>query len=151
MWLNCSSLVLQGALLTRRFFPRISKKKKHVQRSRLTKSMRDRGDIPYAQTVLASGWRRKHKTLPKGLQLSLSSSQEHVKGHRRLCRIDGSTNFEDLVQAVHPDLLKANHNTFDGRGILAPTDASIPNQRIRSSHAAWRSTAREKFRLDRRP
>ena len=34
-------------------------------------------------------------------------------------------NFEDLVKAVYPDILQVNHNTFDYRGILAPTNDSI--------------------------
>ena len=42
-----------------------------------------------------------------------------------MCQINGTTIFEDLVQALYPDLLQVNHNAFDDRGILAPTNDSI--------------------------
>ena len=46
-------------------------------------------------------------------------------GSKHTCQIKGTTNFEDLIQAVYPDLLQVNHNNFDDRGILAPTNDSI--------------------------
>ena len=100
---------------------------KHVQRFRLTQSMRDRGDISYAKTVLAVGEGDiEPVTLSDGSTvIPLEHTSKDSAGSEHVCQINGATNFEDLVQAVYPDLLQVNHNKFDDRGILAPTDDSI--------------------------
>ncbi|CAN0162147.1 unnamed protein product, partial [Ectocarpus sp. 12 AP-2014] len=33
--------------------------------------------------------------------------------------------FEDLIEKIYPDLLKANHNIYNDRGIRAPTNDNI--------------------------
>ena len=100
---------------------------KHVQRFRLTKSMRDRGDIPYAQTVLAVGEGGiEPTTLADGSTvIPLMHTTKNPNGSKHTCQIKGTTNFEDLIQAVYSDLLQVNHNNLDDRGILAPTNDSI--------------------------
>ena len=100
---------------------------KHVQRFRLTKSMRDRGGIPYAKIVLAVGEGDiEPVTLSDGSTVTpLKHTSEDPAGSEHVCQINGTTNFEDLVEAVYPDLSQVNHNTFDDRGILAPTNDSI--------------------------
>ena len=57
--------------------------------------------------------------------IPLKHASKDSAGSELVCQINGNTNFEDLVQAVYPDLLQVNHNKFDDRGILAPTDDSI--------------------------
>ena len=88
--------------------------------------MRDRGGIPYAETVLADGGGNVEPILlPDGSTvIPLKRSSTDTDGSQRVCQINGTTNFEDLVQAVYPDLLQVNHNTFDDRGILAPINDS---------------------------
>ena len=100
---------------------------KHVQRFRLTKSMRDRGDIPYAKTVLAVGEGDVEPvTLSDGSTvIPLEHTSKDSAGSKHVCQINGTTNFENLVQAVYTDLLQVNHDTFDDRGILAPTNDCI--------------------------
>ncbi|CAN0000108.1 unnamed protein product [Ectocarpus sp. 12 AP-2014] len=69
-----------------------------VHRFRLTKCMRDKDDIPCAKPVL------------------LSFANED--GSETTCSTAGTTEFEDLVHKVYPDLLEANHNNiFNDRGI----------------------------------
>ena len=102
---------------------------KHVQRFRLTKSMRDRGDIPYAKRVLqvaaGEGDVEQVTLSDSSTVIPLEHTSKDSAGSEHVCQINGTTNFEDLVQAVYPDLLQVNHNTFDDRGTLAPTNDSI--------------------------
>ena len=74
---------------------------------------------------------------------------KHRDDSKHTCQAKGTTNFEDLIQAVYPDLLQVNHNNFDDRGILliAPTKDSIDEiNEFFPIHVARRSTAREEFR-----
>ena len=100
---------------------------KHVQRFRLTKSMRDRGDIPYAKIVLAVGEGGiEPVTLSDGSTvIPLKHTSKDSAGSKHVCQINGTTNFEDLIQAVYPYILQGDHNTVGDRGILAPTNDSI--------------------------
>ena len=100
---------------------------KHVQRFRLTKSMRDRGDIPHAKIVLAVGESDiEPVTISDGSTATpLKYTSKDSAGSEHVCQTNGTTNFEDLVQAVYPDILQVNHSKFDDRGILAPTNDNI--------------------------
>ncbi|CAN0525387.1 unnamed protein product, partial [Laminaria digitata] len=89
--------------------------------------MRDKNDLPDAKTVLAVG---EGAIAPvtladgtHGIPLQHTSTQED--GTVTTCTIDSTTNFEQLVQTIYPDLLTANHNTYNDRGILAPTNDNI--------------------------
>lgn len=94
--------------------------------------MRDKDDIPYAKTVLAVG---DGKNLNQFFVLADGTAaiplQPTVKNH------DGSETtcmyvqspvqrkLEDLIERVYPDVLEANHNIYNDRGILAPTHDNI--------------------------
>ncbi|CAN0504558.1 unnamed protein product [Laminaria digitata] len=99
----------------------------HVHRFRLTVSMRDKNDLPYAKTVLAVGEGAiAPVTLSDGTHgIPLQHTITQEDGTVTTCTIDSSTNFEQLVQTIYPDLLTANHNTYNDRGILAPTNDNI--------------------------
>ena len=75
--------------------------------------MGDRGDVPYAQTVLAVGEGDVEPvTLSDGSAvIPLKHTFKDTDGSEHVCQINGTTSFEDLVQAVHPDILQVNHNT----------------------------------------
>lgn len=100
---------------------------KHVQRFRLTVSMTDKDDFPYAKTVLAVGEGKIEPVLlDDGTDaIPLKHTVTNDDGSETTCSIAGTTNFEDLVDAVYPDLLDVNHNTYNDRGILAPTNDNI--------------------------
>ena len=55
--------------------------------------------------------------------IPLKHTSKDSAGSEHVCQINGTTNFEDLVQALY--ILQVNHNTFDDRGMLAPTNDSI--------------------------
>ena len=57
--------------------------------------------------------------------IPLKHTSKDSAGCEHVCQINETTNFEELVQAVYPDFLQVNHNTFDDRGILAPTNDGI--------------------------
>ena len=99
----------------------------HVTRFRLTVSMRDKDDLPYAQTVLAIGEGKIQPILlPDGsTAIPLKHNLINHDGASTTCSIQGTTNFEDLIAAVYPDLLEVDHNTYNDRGILAPTNDNI--------------------------
>ena len=67
--------------------------RKHVQRFRLTKSTRDRGDIPHAQTVLAVGERGIAPiNLSDGFTvIPLKHTTKNPDGSEKMCRISGTT------------------------------------------------------------
>ena len=105
-----------------------SQRWKHVQRFRLIKSMRVRGDIPYAKVVLAVGEGdiEALTTSDGSTVIPLKHTSKSLPAPNTcVCQINGTTNFEDLVQAVNPDIFQVNHNTFDDRGILALANDSI--------------------------
>ncbi|CAN0463024.1 unnamed protein product, partial [Scytosiphon promiscuus] len=92
-----------------------------VKRFRLTVSMRDKDDLPYAKTVLAVGEAKiKHVLLEDGTPvIPLKHTIQIDDGS------DTTTDFEDLIDKVYPDLLDVNHNNYNDRGILAPTNDNI--------------------------
>ncbi|CAM9146776.1 unnamed protein product, partial [Ectocarpus sp. 12 AP-2014] len=102
---------------------------KHVKRFRITTSMRDKEDLPYAQTVLAIGegaiqpieWEDETAVIP------LSHTITNTDGTQQSCTIEGITDFTHLVDRIHPDLLSVDHNCYSDRGILAPTNENIEN------------------------
>ena len=102
---------------------------KHVVRLRLTKSMRDKDDIPYAKTVLAIGEGAIEPIeLDDGTPvIPLSHTVTNEDGTQQVCTIKGITDFEQLVQSIYPDLLSVDHRAYKDRGILAPTNDNIDN------------------------
>ncbi|CAM9273071.1 unnamed protein product [Ectocarpus sp. 4 AP-2014] len=79
--------------------------------------MRDKDDIPYAKTVLNS--------YDVTAAIPLQHTVTNEDGSETTCSIAETTEFEDLIHKVYPDLLEANHNIFNDRGILAPTNDII--------------------------
>ena len=102
---------------------------KHVQRFRLTKSMRNKDDIPYAKTVLAVGEGEIKPVLLKdgSAAIPLKHSVTNDDGSETTYSVDGTTKFEDLIQKVYPDLLDVDHSTYNDRAILAATNDNIDN------------------------
>ena len=100
---------------------------KHVHRFRLTKSMRSKDDIPYAKTVLTIGEGKIEPVLlPDGsAAIPLQHTFVNDDGVETTCSIDGTTNFEDLINKVYPDLLQADHRTHGDRAILAATNENV--------------------------
>ncbi|CAM9575014.1 unnamed protein product [Sphacelaria rigidula] len=99
----------------------------HVKRFRLTQSMRDTDDIPFAKTILAVG---KGKIEPVLLNdgstvVPLKYSLTNEDGSITTCSVAGTTEFEKRIDKVYPDLLEVSHNTYNDRGIFAPTNDSI--------------------------
>lgn len=78
----------------------------NVQRFRVTVSMRDRNDIPFAKTVLAVGeGNMEPALLPDGTPaMPLTHTVTTGDSSEATCSIAGSTNFERLVDRVYPDL-----------------------------------------------
>lgn len=99
----------------------------HVHRFRLTKSMRGRGSTLYAPTVLAVGEGNiEPVTLADGSAvIRLRYTSKDADGSEHVHQINGTTNLEGLVQAVYPFVWQVNHNAFDDRGILTPTNDSM--------------------------
>ncbi|CAN0338899.1 unnamed protein product, partial [Scytosiphon promiscuus] len=99
----------------------------HVHRFRLAVSMRDQDDIPFAKPVLAVGEGNIEPVLlPDGsAAIPLRHTATTEDGSQVTCSIDGTTDFEILIDSVYPDLLDVGHNTHNDRGILAPTNDNI--------------------------
>lgn len=99
----------------------------HVHRLRLTVSMRDKNDLPHAKTVLAVGEGAiAPVALAEGNHGSpLQPTITQDDGTVTTCTIANTTDFKQLVQAVYPDLWTVNHNIYNDRGILAPTNDNI--------------------------
>lgn len=99
----------------------------HVHRFRLTKSMRTKDDLPYAKTVLAIG---EGKIEPVQLNdgsaaIPLKHTFTNDDGSETTCQIDGTTEFQDLIDKVYPDLLQSDHRTYNDRAILAATNDNV--------------------------
>ncbi|CAN0198447.1 unnamed protein product [Ectocarpus sp. 13 AM-2016] len=105
---------------------------KHVKSFCLTTSMRDKEDLPNAQTVLAIG---EGAIQPIELEdgtavIPLSHTMTNTDGTQQSCTIEGITDLTHLVDRIYPDLLSADHNCYSDRGILAPTNENIENIKI---------------------
>ena len=116
------SEVVEHAFLSSRLW-------QHVHRFRLTKSMRDKDDLPYAKTVLVIG-----EGAIQPIELEDGSEvipQSHTVTNdddtQTTCSIVGITDFEGLVNTIYPDLLSVDHSAYNDRGILAPTNENIEN------------------------
>ncbi|CAN0089614.1 unnamed protein product [Laminaria digitata] len=108
-WRQCGPIVkfsTAADVVEQEFLP--SHLWKHVQRFCLTKSMKVRGDIPYAQTVLAVGEGDISPiTFSDGSTvIPLKHTTKNPDGSEHTCQIHGTNDFEDLIQAVYPDLLQ---------------------------------------------
>ena len=75
---------------------------KYVRRFCLTNSTGDRGDIPFAQTVLSVGEGSIEPTTPSdgSADLPLKHATEDPDASGHVCRINGTTDFDKLVQPV---------------------------------------------------
>ena len=116
------SEVVEHAFLSSRLW-------QHVHRFRLTKSMRDKDDLPSAKTVLVIG---EGAIQPIELEdgsevIPLSHTVTNDDDTQTTCSIVGITGFEDLVNTIYPDLLSVDHRAYNDRGILAPTNENIEN------------------------
>ena len=116
------SEVVEHAFLSSRLW-------QHVHRFRLTKSMRDKDDLPYAKTVLVIG---EGAIQPIELEdgsevIPLSHTVTNDDDTQTTCSIVGITDFEDLVNTIYPDLLSVDHSAYNDRGILAPTNENMEN------------------------
>ena len=100
---------------------------KHVERFRLTKSMRNKDDLPYAQTALAIGEGKVEPVQLKdgSVALPLKHTITNDDGSQTVCSVDGTTNFEDLIHKVYPELLDVDHSTYNDRAILAATNDNV--------------------------
>ena len=100
---------------------------KHVERFRLTKSTRNKDDLPYAQTVLAIGEGKVEPVQLKdgSVALPLKHTITNDDGSQTVCSVDGTTNFEDLIHKVYPELLDVDHSTYNDRAILAATNDNV--------------------------
>ena len=120
---------------------------KHVQRFCLKINERPRRHS--LRYYSSSSGRRRHRTSnpSDGSAVTpLKHTSKDSAGSKHVCQINGTTNFEDLVQAVYPYLLQVDHNTFGDRGILASANDSIDqiNEYVLDM-VAWRCAAREEF------
>lgn len=91
--------------------------------------MRDKNDLPYAKTVLAVGegaiapvtLADGTRAIPLPLQQTMTQEDSTIT----TCTIDSTTDFEQLGETIYPNLFASNHNTYNDRGILAPTNDII--------------------------
>ena len=114
------SEVVEHAFLSSRLW-------QHVQRFRLSKSMRDKDDLLYAKTVLVTGEGAIQPIeLGDGSEVIPLSHTVTNDDTQTTCSIVGITDFEDLVNTIYPDLLSVDHS--------ARTMPTASNRHLRSPH-----------------
>lgn len=88
---------------------------KHVNRFRLTKSLRDREDLPYAKTALDIGEGAiKPIELEDGTDvIPLSHTISNADSSQLTCSIKGTTDFGGLDDTIYPDFLTTDHSSYN--------------------------------------